>query len=197
MKALVTTKFSSTPITVFEERAKPVAKAGYSLVRMKAASINQLSRYIRTGQVPVATAPVVLGNEGAGIVEDSQKFAPGTRVGIYGGNKIGITEDGMFQEWLLVEDHRLFALPDALSWEEGATLSVNYLTAYRALTKAVDITAGDVVAVSGASGAVGSATLQVAQALGARAIALTSYLIERKGRSSTGRRGLRRDRSVL
>lgn len=174
MKALVTTAFSTSPTTVIEERAKPLAKPGYSLVRMKAASINQLSRYIRTGAVPVANAPLVLGNEGAGVVEESRAFAAGTRVGIYGGNKVGITEDGMFQEWLLVEDHRLFALPDSLSWEEGATLSVNYLTAYRSLTKAITVKPGDVVLVSGASGAVGGATVQVARALGARAIALTS-----------------------
>ncbi|MFA5630815.1 MAG: zinc-binding alcohol dehydrogenase family protein [Porticoccaceae bacterium] len=174
MKALVTKTFAQTPKTVLEERPKPTPKPGYSLLRMKAATINQLSRYIRTGAVPGPTAPLVLGNEGAGLVEQSDQFPSGTRVGIYGGNKLGITEDGLFQEWVLVENRRLFVLPDSLTWEEGATLSVNYLTAYRALTKSASVGKGDTVLVSGASGSVGGATIQVAKALGAIPIALTS-----------------------
>lgn len=186
MKALVTKTFAKTPETVLEERPLPTPKPGYSLVRMKAATINQLSNYIRTGAVPVATAPLVLGNEGAGLVEQSEQFAPGTRVGIYGGNKLGISEDGLFQEWVLVKNRRLFPLPDGLSWEEGATLSVNYLTAYRALTMAANVRKGDTVLVSGASGAVGGATLQVARALGAIPIALTSSAEKAKSALKAG-----------
>lgn len=118
--------------------------------------------------------PLVLGNEGAGVIEESQTFAPGTHVAIYGGSDLGIIVDGLFQEWVLVEDRRLFALPETLTLDEGATLSVNYLTAYRALTKTVQVEAGQTVVISGATGSVGNALVQTAKALGARPIALVT-----------------------
>lgn len=174
MKAIVTTAFGNPAQTRIEEREKPVAKDGHSIVRIHAATINQLSKYIRLGDVPGPKAPLVLGNEGAGSIEESARFKHGTRVGIYGGNKLGITEDGLFQEWVLVEDSRLFALPDSLGWEEGATLSVNYLTAWRALTHSVTVRDGDTVLVSGATGSVGNALVQLGKAIGARVIAVVS-----------------------
>jgi len=91
MKAIVTQTFGIPPKTIIEERAIPVVKAGYSLVRMHSATINQLSNFIRTEGVGNTTAPLVLGNEGAGVIEQSDIHTPGTRVGIYGGNKLGIT----------------------------------------------------------------------------------------------------------
>ncbi|CAM2188134.1 Zinc-binding alcohol dehydrogenase family protein [Paraburkholderia sacchari] len=174
MKAIVTTAFGNPPKTTIENRAKPTPREGYSLVRIHTATINQLSKYIRQGNIPGLNAPLVLGNEGAGSIEESARFAPGTRVGIYGGNKLGITEDGLFQEWTLVEDARLFQLPDTLNWDAGATLSVNFLTAYRALTKAADVKAGQSILVAGATGSVGNALVQLGKALGARVIALAS-----------------------
>lgn len=174
MKAIVTTAFGKPPEMRVEVRSQPLFKPGYSLIRMQAATINQLSKYIRQGDIPGLHTPIVLGNEGAGCVEHSERFAHGTRVGIYGGNKLGITEDGLFQEYVLVEDARLFALPDSLSWEEGATLSVNYLTAYRALTSAVQVKEKQTIVVSGATGGVGSAVVQVAKALGLMTIAIVS-----------------------
>lgn len=174
MKAIVTTTFGKPPQTNIEEREKPVIKPGYSIVKIQAATINQLSKFIREGDIPEREANIVLGNEGSGYIEESNSFQKGTRVGIYGGNKLGITEDGLFQEWVLVEDNRLFPLPDALSWDEGATLSVNYLTAYRALTQAVNVKEGQVVLVSGATGSVGNAVIQVGNALGLKTIGIVS-----------------------
>jgi NADPH2:quinone reductase len=77
-----------------------------------------------------AKAPIVLGNEGSGIVEESGRFKPGSRVAIYGAGELGITQDGLYQQWVLVEDKRILELPDTLDWDEGAALTVNYLTAY-------------------------------------------------------------------
>lgn len=174
MKTVVTKAFGHPPETVIEDRPKPEPRAGHSLVRMRSATINQLSNFIRTEGIGGTKAPLVLGNEGAGSIEHSDRFAPGTRVGIYGGNRLGIVEDGLFQQWVLVEDRRLFALPETLDWDQGATLSVNYLTAYRALTKAVRTRPGQIVLVAGATGSVGQALVQVAQALDAHPVAVVS-----------------------
>jgi NADPH2:quinone reductase len=155
-----------------EEREKPAAKPGYSVVKMRA-TINQLSNFIRQEGIGGTKAPLILGNEGAGTIEESALFAPGTKVGIYG-NTLGIVQDGLFSEWVLVEDRRLFTVPDVLDFDEAATLSVNYLTAFRAMTKSVQVEKGQYVLISGATGSVGHALVQVALALGAIPVALVS-----------------------
>ena len=73
----------------------------------------------------------------------------------------------------------MFPLPDALSFDEGAALPMNYLTAQFALAERGDLQAGETVLVHGAAGGVGTATIQVAKGYGARAIAVVST--EEKG----------------
>ncbi|HEE9788568.1 TPA: zinc-binding alcohol dehydrogenase family protein [Enterobacter soli] len=174
MKAIVTKAFGLPPEMGIEEREKPAAKPGYSVVKMRAATINQLSNFIRQEGIGGTKAPLILGNEGAGTIEESALFAPGAKVGIYGGNTLGIVQDGLFSEWVLVEDRRLFTVPDVLDFDEAATLSVNYLTAFRAMTKSVQVEKGQYVLISGATGSVGHALVQVALALGAIPVALVS-----------------------
>ncbi|MFI6374314.1 zinc-binding alcohol dehydrogenase family protein [Streptomyces sp. NPDC050546] len=174
MKAIVTRRFGNPPQMGVEERPKPVPREGCTLVRLRAATINQLSNTVRTGEFGFPKAPLVLGNEGAGTVEESGRFPAGTRVAVYGHSDLGVTVDGLFQEWALVRDDRLLQLPDTLDWAEGSALTVNYLTAYLALTKAAGVRNGQTALVSGATGGVGHAVMQTARALGARPIALVS-----------------------
>ncbi len=174
MKALVVRQFGSPPGMAVEARPLPGARDGMSVVSVKTATINQLSGMVRAGQVPAAKPPLVLGNEGAGIVESSRRFAPGTRVVVYGAGQLGITEDGLHQQSIVVEDKRLFALPEALDLDEGAAIAVNYITAYQALTRVADLRAGQTVLVSGATGCLGHALMQTARALGTRPVAIVS-----------------------
>ena len=67
-----------------------------------------------------------------------------------------------------------FPLPDALSYDEGAALPMNYLTAQFALVERGELRAGETVLVHGAAGGVGTATIQVAKGYGARTIAVVS-----------------------
>lgn len=67
-----------------------------------------------------------------------------------------------------------FPLPDALSFDEGAALPMNYLTAQFALAERAGLQAGETVLVHGAAGGVGTATIQVAKGMGARTIAVVS-----------------------
>lgn len=174
MKAIVTAKFASSPAMAIAERSKPIPRTGHSLIRMRAATINQLSNTLRRGELGSLDAPMVLGNEGSGVIEQSARFAAGTRVAIYGGNRLGITEDGLYQQWVSVDDTRIVPLPDALSFEQGAALSVNYLTAYLAATRTVRTKPGQRALVSGATGSVGHALVQVLNALDAKPIAVVS-----------------------
>ncbi|WP_421108696.1 quinone oxidoreductase family protein [Streptomyces sp. NEAU-S77] len=176
MKAIVTRRFGSPAQMGVEERPTPVRKPGQALVRMRAATISPYTATVRSGAFgpEYATVPLVLGSEGAGVVEEGERFAPGTRVAVYGGGELGTTADGMFQQWVAVDEDRLLVLPDTLDFAEGSALTVNYLTAYLALTDIAHVTPDRTVLVSGASGSVGHASIQTASALGARPIALVS-----------------------
>ena len=174
MKAIVTYRTDAQPDMRVEERPLPQRRPGTSLIKIQAATINQLSNTIRTGGFGNTPVPLVLGNEGAGIVEESDKLDKGSRVAIYGGNDLGVTRDGLFQEWVVVDDWRLMPLPNAMSFDEGATLTVNYLTALNALTRTAQVRAGEYVLISGATGSVGNALVQVGNALETKVIALVS-----------------------
>ena len=174
MKALVVTQFGSSPQMGIQERDKPSPREGFTLVKMHAATVNPLSNLVRTGKVDMAKAPMVLSNDGSGIVEQSGRFIAGTRVSIYGGAQLGITEDGLQQQWVLVEDKRIIALPDNFDLDQGAALPINYVTAYQALTRVGRVTRGQKVLISGASGSVGHALIQMTIALGAFPIAVVS-----------------------
>ncbi|WP_448715259.1 quinone oxidoreductase family protein [Acetobacter indonesiensis] len=157
-----------------EERPKLLPRPGYTLIKMHAATVNQLSGQIRRGFFDKAKTPLVLSNDGAGTVEDSDLFESGTRVAFYGGGQLGITEDGLQQEYVSVKNSQVFELPDTISLDEGAALPINYVTAYQALTRVGRIEPGQTVLISGAAGAVGHALIQLSRVLGAKPVAVVS-----------------------
>jgi NADPH2:quinone reductase len=116
--------------------------------------------------------PFTLGVDFAGVVLDpgspeSSGFAVGQRVA-------GVNLYGAAAERVANPVTFTFALPDALSYDEGAALPMNYLTALFALEERGGLREGETVLVHGAAGGVGTATLQVARGLGARTIAVVS-----------------------
>ena len=120
--------------------------------------------------------PFTLGVDLAGtVVEDAHGFTAGQRVA-------GVLPHGAAAERVAVPAIFTFPLPDALSYDEGAALPLNYLTAQFALVERGDLRAGETVLVHGAAGGVGTATIQVAKGLGARTIAVVST--EAKGETA-------------
>src|ERR1700722_4974390 len=83
------------------ELAKPQPAKDQVLVRIAAAGVTPLDHTILSGAHPRAKAPLVLGNEGAGVIEDAGNsgLAVGSRVMFTGG--YGVSENGAWQEWLL------------------------------------------------------------------------------------------------
>ena len=90
------------------------------------------------------------------------------------GDRVVTLTFGAFAERIAAVPQATFALPDTLSFEEGAGYPLNYLTAVAGLKRRGRLTAGESVLVSGAAGGVGTAAIQVARALGARTIGLVS-----------------------
>jgi NADPH2:quinone reductase len=139
--------------------ADPIAEDGEALVHVRAAGINFLDVLIRRGRYPqTPDLPAVLGYELAGELED------GTRV-------MALVTAGAYAELAAVSRASLVALPAGASFAEGAGFLLTFLTAYVPLTRQVRLREGATVLVHAAAGGVGTATIQVARALGARVVA--------------------------
>src|SRR5258708_38948747 len=118
------------------ELAKPQPAKDRVLVRVTAAGVTPLDHTILSGGHPRAKAPLVLGNEGAGVIEDTgdSGLAAGSRVMFT--RPYGVGENGTWQEWLLVRREHLALVPDTIDDVVAASLPVAYLTAQITLTLA-------------------------------------------------------------
>jgi len=155
------------------ELPKPQTAKDRVLVRVTAAGVTPLEYTVLSGGHPRAKAPLVLGNEGAGVVEDAgdSGFAVGSRVMFTG--PYGVGENGAWQEWLLVRPEHLTLVPDAIDDVVAASLPVAYLTAQVTLTLA-GFKPGMAVLAPGIGGSVGNATFQLARAQGAGKVISTA-----------------------
>jgi NADPH2:quinone reductase len=148
------------------ELPKPQPVTDRVLVRVTAAGVTPLEYTILSGGHPRAKAPLVLGNEGAGLIEDAgdSGLAVGSRVMFTG--PYGVGENGTWQEWLLARPEHLALVPDTIDDAVAASLPVAYLTAQVTLTLA-GFKPGMTVLAPGIGGSVGNATYQLARAQGA------------------------------
>lgn len=154
------------------ELPKPQPVKDRVLVRVTAAGVTPLDHTILSGGHPRAKAPLVLGNEGVGVIENAgdSGLAVGSRVMFTG--PYGVGENGTWQEWLLVRPEHL-ASADAIGDVVAASLPVAYLTAQITLTQA-GFTPGMTVLAPGIGGSVGNATYQLARAQGAGKVISTA-----------------------
>jgi NADPH2:quinone reductase len=155
------------------ELPKPQPIEDRVLVRMTAAGVTPLEYTVLSGGHPRAKPPLVLGNEGAGVVEDAgaSGIAVGSRVMFTG--PYGVAENGAWQEWLLVRPEHLALVPGTINDAVAASLPVAYLTAQVTLTLA-GFKPGMTVLAPGIGGSVGNATYQLARAQGAGKVISTA-----------------------
>ncbi len=159
-----------------EDHPLPQPGPGEVRLRVKAIGLNRAECLFRKGQY--ADKPVFpsgLGYEASGIVEavgpditpdllgQIRSTVPAFHMGQY----------GVYGEVALVPAVALAAYPASLSFEEGTSIWMQYLTAWGALCHLGKLTAGDVVVIPAASSSVGLAAIEITRAEGATAIALT------------------------
>src|ERR1700735_5592806 len=146
---------------------KPAVSDGRVLVRITAAGVPPLDHTILSGQIPRAKAPLVLGGEGAGVVEDGggSEFPVGSRVMFAGA--YGVSEDGTYSEWLTARREDLCLIPDNITDVAAAGVPVAYLTAQMSLSLA-GFVKGKTVLSPAIGGSVGNAVTQLAGAQGAK-----------------------------
>src|SRR2546427_4433969 len=173
MHAMRAERFGGYQDLKLVEIPKPAVSDGRVVVRLTAAGVTPLDYTILSGAHPRAKAPLVLGNEGAGVIEDAgdSGLAVGRRVMFTG--PYGVREDGAWQEWLLARPENLAFVPDAIDDVVAASLPVAYLTAQITLTLA-GFKPGMTILAPGIGGSVGNATYQLARAQGAGKVISTA-----------------------
>jgi len=154
---------------VVRDVPEPEPKPGEVLVEVHSVGISFPDLLLSKGEYQLRPEPpFTLGVDFAGVVIDGPDgFTPGQRVA-------GVAGYGNAAERVASPADTTFALPDSLSFDEGAALPMNYLTAHFALAERGGLRAGETVLVHGAAGGVGTATIQVAKGYGARTIAVVS-----------------------
>jgi NADPH:quinone reductase len=166
MRAMRAESFGGYPELKLVDLPKPTPSQGQLLVRMTAAGVTPLDHTILTGHFPLAKAPLVLGNEGAGVIEGGDAdFPEGTRVLFFG--PFGVFENGTYSQYVVVPKELLFRIPDNVDDVAAAGMPVAYLTAYIALMNA-GFQAGKTVLAPAIGGSVGNAVTQLSRALGAK-----------------------------
>ena len=174
MKAVRFDEYGGVEVLKVVDVPRPLPGPQQVLVRVKAAGINPGEAKIRDGLLHArwpATFPSGQGSDLAGIVAETGPGVPGFSEG---DEVIGFTDVRASQaEYVIVEQENLTAKPAAVPWEVAGALFVAGATAWAAV-RAVELTEGDTVAVSGAAGGVGSIAIQLAKRAGATVIGLAS-----------------------
>lgn len=173
MKAVRIHETGGPDVLVYEEVPTPAPGQGQVLVRVEAASVNPVDAAVRSGAFPTPKQPPkIIGSDGAGVVETVGPGVADVKTGdevFFQG--LGIGSEGSYAEYALVAAEQCVPKPEGLSFSEAAAMGLVFPTAYYGLVRKGALQPGETVLVQGASGGVGTASVQLAKALGARVLA--------------------------
>lgn len=167
-----------------DEAPKPEPAPGEAVVRIRCAAINPADRFLVNKLYPrPGTPPMAVGRDACGVVDavaPGSAFEPGQRV-MLTRSDVGVSRDGTLAEYTLVPEESLAPAPTGWTDEECAAGGLVGLTAWQALVEEGGVREGSNVLVAGASGGVGTAAIQLAEALGGVVVA-TSRSSEKRAR---------------
>jgi len=154
----------------YEDVPEPTAGAGQAVVTLGACGVNYIDVYFRTGQYKAAL-PLTVGLEGAGTVAAVGSGVTTVKVG----DRVAWTGiAGSYAQMTAAPADRLVALPDKLSFKDGAGAMLQGLTAHYLVTSTYPLKSGDVCLVHAAAGGMGLLLCQMAKMRGAMVIGTTS-----------------------
>jgi NADPH:quinone reductase-like Zn-dependent oxidoreductase len=181
LAAFVLTPNPDDPLSALEvgERPDPEPREGWVPVRLRAASLNHHDLWsLRGVGLPAERCPMVLGCDGAGVLEDGTEVVVHAVVGDpdWRGDEtldpkrtlLSELHDGTLAEVVLVPRGNVVPKPAELSFEEAACLPTAWLTAYRMLFTQAGLQPGSTVLVQGAAGGVATAVIRLGTAAGLR-----------------------------
>jgi NADPH:quinone reductase-like Zn-dependent oxidoreductase len=186
MKAAMYRKFGAPELVHVETTRKPTPKAGEVLIKVHASTVSVADHRARSRDIPAGLGLLaafglglfrprnhILGMDVAGVVEavgaEVTTFTPGDRVIAMMGGRFG----GHAEYACVAADGAITRAPSNMTFEQAVALPFGGTTARESLNQ-VAIKPGDTVLVNGASGAVGTAVVQLAKNLGAHVTGVTS-----------------------
>jgi NADPH2:quinone reductase len=174
MRAIVVREFGGPDVMHLEDVPSRAPGPSEVAVRIRAAGVNPVDAYIRTGTYARKPAlPYTPGTDGAGEVEavgsEVTEFKRGDRVYVAGDN-VAPSGAGTYSELSICALTMVHPLPERASFAQGAALGVPYATAHRALFARAAAKPGETVLVHGATGGVGIAAVEIAHASGMKVL---------------------------
>lgn len=178
------------------EIPRPEPSPHQVVIKVFVAGVNPIDYFVASGMRKASPIPHIPGAEFAGLVEEVGEHVkdvkPGDKVVVYpwvfdgvcgncldgremvcrSGGLIGLTTNGGFVDYALVDSRNVFKVPEDLPWDLAVSLPVGALTAYHAL-RISNLRVGDLVVVVGASGNTGMFAVQLAKLMGARVVAVS------------------------
>lgn len=192
-------RFGGPEVLVERSGKKPTPGPAEVVLKIQAAGVCRHDLLTRSGAFPNIKLPVVLGHQGAGVIDTVGTGVTALKVGqrvmtlIYAGcgkcdacqrgdemlcqsqpRFLGEDFDGVYQDYVRVPESLVVPLPDSVALETAAVLTCTVGTAYHAIVTRGKLQAGETVVITGASGGVGTQAVLIAKAHQAHVIAVTS-----------------------
>ena len=177
MRAVIFNKFGDTDVLEIGDIPKPTVKANEVLVRVRAAAVNPKDTFVRKGRFQIFTGkqfPMQLGYDFAGEVSTTGDKVTGYEQGQAVFGMLDCWQGRTCAEYLAIDSANLADMPDALTFEEAASIPLAASTSLQALRDEAGIKEGDLLGINGASGGVGTMAVQIAKIYGASVTAISS-----------------------
>ena len=174
MKAIRIHEDGGPEVLCYEDAPDPEPGPDDVLIHLRAASLNHLDIWVRKG-LPSVPKPRILGADGAGVDDSGRRVV--INPGLEHGDRItviGEHTDGTHAELIAIPSSNVYPIPEGLSFEEAAAFPLVFETVYRMLVTRAGLHEDEWVLAWGAGSGIGSATLVIAKALGARVITTAS-----------------------
>jgi len=173
MKALVCKELGlADKLELADDWAEPELGDHDVLINVKAAGLNFPDVLIIQGKYQIQPElPFIPGGECSGVVEavgpDVTRFKVGDKV-------LSMGASGAFCEKIAANEYAVFPMPEGLSFEQAAGISITYFTSYYALKQRAKLQPGETLLVLGAAGGVGTTAIELGKLMGAKVIAAAS-----------------------
>ena len=198
MRAAVFHEFGGPEVIRIEDVPQPVPGPREVLIQVEAAALNHLDLWVRRGLPIETTMPHIGGSDVVGVVVEA---GPGARKGLVGQRAVvdpslscgacewclreehslclhyrilGEHTNGGFAEYVAVPADNLYLISSDFDTDQVAAAPLVFLTAWRGLKTRARLQAGETVLITGASGGVATAAIQIARHLGATVLAVTT-----------------------
>jgi NADPH:quinone reductase len=191
VKALVFDRFGGPEVLALREMPDPAPRPGHVIVRLRAIGLNFADIYRRRGNYHLSGEPPwIAGYEGAGVVESSAGEGP-----FQVGERVGFADSPFANaELVSVPFDKLIPLPVDVSFDTAAALLLQGLTAQYLTRDSHPLRPGESALVHAAAGGVGLLLVQIARALGARVLGVTSNAAKRDAVLAVGADAVALDR---